>query len=444
MTLNESQKLMRFKFCAYGFLKNLRFFEPFLLLFFTIEKGLSYTQFGALVAVREVSVYLLEIPTGIVADMTGRRRAMVMAFSSYLFSFAIFSLAEGFWLFAAAMVLFGAGEALRSGTHKSMIMQHLDLEGLSHLKVDYYGTTRAMSRLGSAASVLISGAVVFAVNSYQVVFLASMAPYVLGLLLMLTYPPALDGQVVSKLSLKAFARHTADSFRGIWRTRELLKVLLNASTANSFFKVAKDYLQPILKDAAAAIALAVPLFAFADSPTKRAAILIAVVYFAIHLNEFFSSRYSGRLARRVGHLGKTMNMLFWGFAAAFCLAGVCLRVNALAVHPVIRQVALAVAVLMLLFFYTLNNLRMPIVTGLLSEKAKPQQRATILSVHSQLRAVIAAAVAPAFGLIADHLGIPFAFLIGGGVLMVAGVALRLGTRPEGLAAQAAGPADTSE
>jgi MFS family permease len=85
---------MLVKFSLYGFLRNLRFFEPLLLLYFTVSKGLSYTLFGTLITVREVvrevGIYILEVPTGILADVTGRRRAMVLSFSAYLASFALF------------------------------------------------------------------------------------------------------------------------------------------------------------------------------------------------------------------------------------------------------------------------------------------------------------------------------------------------------------------
>lgn len=82
--MNKSQKLMLLKFSAYGFLKNPRFFEPFLLVFFTVEKGLNYRQFGTLIAVREIAVYLLEIPTGIIADATARRRVSSLSSTSRL------------------------------------------------------------------------------------------------------------------------------------------------------------------------------------------------------------------------------------------------------------------------------------------------------------------------------------------------------------------------
>ena len=62
--------LMYHKFRTYGFLKNLRFFDPFLVLFFR-EMGLSFLEIGTLFSIREVATNLLEIPTGVIADAYG-------------------------------------------------------------------------------------------------------------------------------------------------------------------------------------------------------------------------------------------------------------------------------------------------------------------------------------------------------------------------------------
>jgi len=78
-----------YKFCFYGFLKNLRFFEAFLILFF-LEKGLSFLEVGTLYAFREITRNVLEIPTGIFTDSFGRRKTMVMAFLLYISSFVVF------------------------------------------------------------------------------------------------------------------------------------------------------------------------------------------------------------------------------------------------------------------------------------------------------------------------------------------------------------------
>jgi MFS family permease len=180
------------RFCAYGFLKNLRFFEPFLYLFF-LEKGLSYFQIGLLITIRELVQNFLEIPTGIMADGLGRRRTMISAFCLYIVAFIIFYLATQFWLFSIAMILFAMGDAFRTGTHKAMIFEYLRLNGWQKHKVDYYGHTRSWSQTGSAISSLLAASIVFWSGNFSSIFLFSTIPYLLDLLLMLAYPKELDG-----------------------------------------------------------------------------------------------------------------------------------------------------------------------------------------------------------------------------------------------------------
>jgi len=379
-----------------------------------------------LISVRSLSAYVLEIPTGIIADMTGRRRAMVVAFACYIASFLVFSLSSTFAAFVPAMLLFGAGEAFRSGTHKAMIMQHLDEEGLDRLKVHYYGRTRAVAQLGLAASAPLAAVIVYLSGSYSIVFWATMVPYAAGLALMLTYPRHLDGQTAERASVKAVWRHTADSFRAIFRTPELGKVILNASVFDSFFRVSKDYLQPILKSVAVSLPVIVALGGKGEG--GQAAVLIGPVYFAIYINAYLSSRFSGRLTDRTGHLGRTLNALLWAMAGGFCLAGLLLKSG-----------LTAAAVVLLFLFYTLYNLRKPVEIGFLSDRVDKRQRATVLSVEAQTVAILQAVVAPVFGLIADHLGIPYVFAIGGLALLVIGLPLQV--RSSGLRAQAAAPGE---
>ena len=59
------------KFCAYGFLKDLRFFEPYLLIFL-MGKGIDLFQISILIAVRELIINIFEIPSGFISDYFGR------------------------------------------------------------------------------------------------------------------------------------------------------------------------------------------------------------------------------------------------------------------------------------------------------------------------------------------------------------------------------------
>ncbi|TFH33821.1 MAG: MFS transporter, partial [Dehalococcoidia bacterium] len=70
---------MLWRFSLYGFLKNQRYFEPFIILFF-LQRGLSFTQIGFLIGFRELFINLAEIPSGAIADLFGRRRCMMLSF----------------------------------------------------------------------------------------------------------------------------------------------------------------------------------------------------------------------------------------------------------------------------------------------------------------------------------------------------------------------------
>ena len=134
-----------FKFCIYGFLKNLRFFDAFFILFL-IEKGLSFTQIGILYAVREIFTSIFEIPSGIIADTFGRKNSLIGSFFIFIVSFYVFYISNDFWFFLIAFILYGIGDAFRSGAHKGMIMDYLKLNDWGEQKINYYGHTRSWSQ----------------------------------------------------------------------------------------------------------------------------------------------------------------------------------------------------------------------------------------------------------------------------------------------------------
>ena len=142
------------KFCAYGFLKNLKFFEPYLLIFL-MSKGLSLFEIGVLIGIREIIINVFEIPSGMIADCFGRKKELYACFTFYILSFLFCFFLESFLTAAVAMGLFGLGEAFRSGTHKAMIYTYLDQKGWQKQKTFVYGRTRSFSLIGSAFSALL-------------------------------------------------------------------------------------------------------------------------------------------------------------------------------------------------------------------------------------------------------------------------------------------------
>lgn len=391
--------LMFHKFRAYGFLKNLRFFDPFLILFFR-EMGLTFLEIGTLFSIREIATNVLEIPTGIVADAYGRRRSMLASFSSYLLSFALFYLFPHFGVYALAMVLFAFGEAFRSGTHKALILEYLHIKGIEDQKVEYYGHTRAASQFGSAIAALIAAGLVFHTGSYRIVFLASMVPYILELLLMLSYPKELDGVLVVHEGtgvcriIEQLRSTTTNSLRML-RKGALLRGLLSGASFDAILKSTKDYLQPVLQ----AQALALPIL-LSLSGNRRVAIVVGIIYFFIYLGTSFAASHAGMIQQRVRSLTKAANIIYVLGILALMAGGI----------GVITRVYV-VSIIGFLGLYLLQNARKPLLVGYLADLIPRQAMATGLSVKSQLSTLITAALAPLIGFVADRLGIGMSLVI---------------------------------
>ena len=402
------------RFAAYGFLKNLRFFDPFIILIFR-EAGLSFLQIGLLYAIRDVATNILEIPTGIFADAFGRRKAMVMAFISYLLSFGIFYLFTHFPLYALAMILFAFGEAFRSGTHKALILEHLKITGREHLKVAYYGRTRSFSQLGSALNALIAAALVFYTGEYRIMFLAATIPYSLDLLNMLSYPKALDGDL-EKVPLKNIwtqTKKTMRDFSGIFANKLALRALLNSSLFGALFKSTKDYLQPILETFALSLIILKSFPPFMGgtqgglSDVQRGAVVIGLVYFVIYLFTSYASRSAAGFSERFPSLGRAINISFLFGAGLLFIAGLATS-----------QDWAVISIIIFLLFYALRSLRRPMDVAYISDQIESRVMASGLSVEAQLSTIFSALFAPLLGFLADQFGVGSALaVLGGGILL---------------------------
>ncbi|PIJ60822.1 MFS transporter [Mesotoga sp. H07.pep.5.3] len=385
-----------YRFAAYGFLKNLRFFDPFLILFFR-EMGLSFLQIGTLVSVREVATNFLELPTGIFADLFGRRLSMVFSMISYLSSFLVFYFFPNFYVYMVAMIAFAFGEAFRTGTHKAMILEYLRINHMTDIKVHYYGATRAASQLGSAINALIAAFLVFYTGSYKIVFLASVLPYAVNLVNLMMYPKELDGELKS-----GEKRETLKAFLGIFRSASALKGVLNSSLYDAFFKVIKEYLQPILK----ALALGLPIM-LAFSPEQRTSVIVGVVYFVIFIATSYASKNAGTLSKKLGNEAKSLNYSYIFGAILVILSGL---------FQIVSLQVIAVIVFFLL--YILENFRRPINISYISDNIDHKTMASGLSVESQLKTLLVAIIAPIVGFLADRLGVGMALIVAGMMMLV--------------------------
>ena len=381
------------KFCAYGFLKNLIFFEPFLILFL-LDAKLSYTQIGLLVGFQMITQNILEIPSGILADSMGRRRTLVASFAFYITAFIFFFFSFSIVGFTAAMFLFALGEALRTGTHKAMIFDYLKLHGWQSEKVAYYGITRAWSQRGSALSALLAAWFVIVTHNYRMIFILSTIPYFIDLLLIASYPKVLDG---SKTGFHP-AEISANYYRNIqeffysFKKPGLLKTTINNSLYSGYYKGVKDFLQPIL----AALALTLPVMtSYTDE--QRGALVVGIVYFFVYQATSYASRKASAFSKRTRNLQHALSLSL----GVGVLAGIISGIAFYAGHP-------AWAVAFYIIIYLIENLRKPIAISETANQLDTDIMATVLSTASQFETLFSAIFSTLLGILADHFGLGIA------------------------------------
>jgi len=382
-----------FKFCFYGFLKNLRFFDAFFILFL-IEKGLPYTQIGILYAVREIVINLFEIPSGIIADTYGRKNSLIGSFLVCIISFYIFHISNDFWIFLIAFVLYGIGDAFRSGTHKGMIMDYLKINHWEDQKINYYGHTRSWSQKGSAISALVAGVIVFYSGTYQNIFLYSIIPYLANFFLVISYPKELNrsiGQKISKSS--AGIGLTTKSFFKIIKRPNVLKIINTSAFHTAYLRAVKDYIQPLMVN----VALIIP-FMFDVEPEKKSGIIIGTIYFFIYLATSRASQLSSKAAAK-----NKRNIPYITLLSGFIFGVMCgvFYVYDLWVISLVAFVGI----------FIIENIRKPILTGYIADNVPNEILTSVISAQSLLRTIITAILAFVFGIMADHFGIGVSFMV---------------------------------
>ncbi len=378
-----------YKFCLYGLLKNLRFYEPFFILFL-LSKDLSFLKIGILISIREITVNLLEIPTGLIADALGRKRTMIFSFIFYIFSFLTFYFFSSYGLLAVAMIFYGIGDSFRTGTHKAMIFDYLQRNEMDHLKVEYYGHTRSWSQRGSAISALLAAGIVIVSDGYSMVFLLATIPYLLNLVNIITYPSYLEGNV-TKVKFNQIPGLFRDTFRQlsiVARVKGFYRVIINSSVVSGFFDSVESYIQPVLL----ALAVSLPLLT-GQSVENRSALLIGIVYFVIYMLTSWSSRNSGVFRKMVRSEGSGMNISYLIMASAGLIAGFSFHMH-----------LETLSVVFFILLYMGENLRRPICVSKIASSTGTAPLATVLSVDSQLKSFFAMIISPPLGYMADLFG----------------------------------------
>ncbi len=122
-------------FVAFRILFNVRFYYPVFMVMF-LDFGVTLEQFGILNAVWAAAIVLLEVPSGALADLVGRRRLLVASAGLMVVEMLLLCLVPvpSAWVFPALLcnrLVSGAAEAFASGADEALAYDSLAAAGLA-------------------------------------------------------------------------------------------------------------------------------------------------------------------------------------------------------------------------------------------------------------------------------------------------------------------------
>ncbi len=371
------------KFYLTEFLKTQRYFIPIMILFLQFHK-LSFTEIFVLYAIQQAVVFLLEIPSGVVADQFGKKASLIFSRFCLLPAFAIFFVADGFWLFLVAMIFMGINKAFKSGTHKAYIYDYVEQSGTKISFTEVVGKGKFWARLGEAAA-CAAGGVIAQKYGYNMVFVFALAPAVVNCVNALTYAKIEEKHKVSRFSLKSHFGHVFGSLKHIRGNRIVCRIIVNSAIFAFCLGASEKFFQPYMRQV--------------EIPIKWFGLIYTVVFIATA----FGSRYAYLFEKRFSRANIT-NVIGW-----------------LAVLPVVvlglRLVSVGGVFLFLCVIFMRNVRRPPMITEL-NRHIESGNRATILSIDALFRALLALAFLPVVGFVSDAVSMHSALLILSGVLIV--------------------------
>lgn len=333
--------------------------------FFTIWGGISFAQIMILQAIFTVSMFLLEIPTGVIADRFGRKISLILSGLVTGIAALIYASYANFWIFVLGEILWAMGSTLASGADSALVYDSLKQNNKEEKSKSVFNRIESMGLIAMMLSAPLGSLVAKQLGINWAMILTSI-PMFLAVIIGLTLKEPPTGQrkeqrnyfKILRTGLKYFKEHN------------LLKILtLNyvAIITLSFFLI--WVYQVVLKN------LNFPLeyygFVHAGIVIAEIVILNSVIKIEVALNS------------------KKKYILF-----SSLLVGICYLILAFSLNI---YVAIACMLLIGGFGMTMK----PLFYSYMNKCIESKNRATVLSAVSMSKSIVAAISNVIFGYLVD-------------------------------------------
>jgi MFS family permease len=351
-------------------------------------RGLNLLQVSSIWSIIVGTIFLAEVPTGVIADRIGRKWSVVIALFLQALGEYLYFFAKNYVTFVFIAILAGIGYAFLSGANEALVYDSLPEDNRETNMKKSMGLIGSAYQLAFFAAPIFGGLIVsqLVLEKFLTAILLTAISVTIALLISLTLKEPQDSDQPAAESPLTIFREGLIEIRNSKRLQWLIAIAVLTSTFSN-----------------ALISLYQPYFAEASVPTFW---IGASLSFG-GLLAFILQKYAYRIEQKLGKLGFFI----------------------ISVWPGIMYILLAMAsipALLIPFFilaYASMELRTPLLSSYKNEQVQSKNRATVLSLFNMFAMLYVALMGLVFGKIADY-SIPIAFTCIGVLIVLFAVILR--------------------
>ena len=356
-------------------------YMPIIVLFYQ-ENGLSLRDVLTLQAIYSVAIIALEIPSGYLADVWGRKNTIILGSILGTAGFAIYSFSSGFYGFLIAELVLGTAQSFISGSDSALLYDSLKLNNREKDYVKYEGRVLSIGNFAETLAAVAGG------------FLAEISlrtPFYWQTAIAFIAIPASFALIEPKLNtnkIKAGMKHILGVVKySLWESKSLALNILFSSVIGCATLTMAWFLQTYLSN----------IHKFSEYQ-------VGIAWSVVNLTVGLSTLVAYKIEKKLG-IKTTLLTILIIVSGSYIIMG-------------LTEAAVVLAVVWL--FYFIRGIATPVLKDYINTLCEPDVRATVLSVRNFVIRIFFSLFGPFMGWYADVFTLKQAFIASGIIILVSG------------------------
>ncbi len=356
-----------------------------------LDRGLSLFQITSIESIVIATIFVMEMPTGVIADRIGRKWSITAALFLMMSAEFLFLFAQTYPVYIMVAILTGTGFAFASGAIEAMVYDSLPDENRDNLMKRAMGQVNSTARIAFFISPVVGAFIIGdgSAERYMLAIALTVIALLIGILVSLTLKEPQSEWDADKPDSFAILKQGISELRGNKNLQRLILLVIFTTPMTSMLIV--TLAAPYLRQNGVSpfvIGLTLSIGSLLSAITQR---------YAYKLEEW---------------LGQARAIQFLLLLPAFMYGTLALVSGSI------------MPVLIIIIMYGTNDMKDPLFSAYQNGMIGNKNRATVLSIINMFLNLFVAVIAPIYAAIGT-ISLPLTFTIMGGVILLTTLILRV-------------------